>query len=457
HTPSEIKAHLKATTHHNELFWHFRIDVSKPIKQAFQRLKDAFIASSKTKKEAAPIQTTGKHIGNQLLENTNSPFVSSLIGGSQFTSLVAPTGVGKSYFVEHHLVHFIAQIMGLKVILCSPRNALTLQQAIQSKGIVFTKKTNEKAIERLRKEIDSTSMVYSNYDNLNTAYEVLTELHQKGVFIVIDESHRITADSSFRPKAIASVCSVLEKNPSNLFLTATPTEIKLSKPLNYFEVLNDGKKPYERPTLLFTTKNKKLDATLENIQKAVQKGKRVMVHYNDLDSCKALKKELWKNNITARICASEGLDTEDIEFFEEIQAHSSYEWKNSVQVIITTSVMEMGVNLITDRKTSLIYVNCSPYGFDNHSYSQFTARIRNYTDFEVDNTIISQNSKSFLPDERLASPFNFETQALDFAREQVKLLNKQLRKLQRVGRVEKDRFTAKSFENVLYNEDKECF
>ena len=453
--PSEIKQKLECNLYHNDLFWHFRINISKPIKKAFAALKDAFLSSYKTKKETEKIVTTG-YIGNQLTKDINSPFVTSLIS-QKFTSLVAPTGLGKSYFIEKIFVPFMYKL-GFITIFCSPRNALTNQQAAESKGVVFTEKTNKKAIETLNIEIENTKVVYSNYDNLDTAHDVLTNFHKKSVYIVIDESHLITSDSTFRAETIRKLCNTLEKNNLNLFLTATPTEIKLSKELSLFEVVSTNKRPYERPTLVFTAKSKKLDCTLECIQKAVKNNKRVLVHFNCLDDCKALKKELQRQKIEVRICASNGINGKDLEFFESIQNDNNFEWNNEVKVILTTSVLEIGINLKTDRKTALIYVNTALYGFDNNSYSQFIARIRNYTKFKIDNTIISTNQKTFLPSNSLKLDFDFDLLALDFAAKQAEICTKYYKKLENEGKeIEKDRFVLKDFQNVLFDSENECF
>lgn len=452
--PSEIKEKLVSNSSHNDLFWHFRINIEQPIKDAFKGLKDAFIASSKVKTESQKIVTTG-FIGDQLTKDINSPFVNSIIS-QKFTSLVAPTGLGKSYFIENVFVPFISQL-GFVTIFCSPRNALTMQQASERKGVVFTEKTNQKAIDRLKKEVSCTKIVYSNYDNLDTAYTVLTEFHGKSVFIVIDESHLLTSDSTFRPTVIAKVCTTLERCNNNLFLTATPTEIKLSKRINLFEVVSTDKKPYARPTLVFAAKNKRLDCTLEHIQNSVQNGKRVLVHFNHLDSCKALKKELERQGITTRICASNGIDTDDSEFFESIQNNPKFSWNNSVKVILTTSVLEIGINLLTDCKTSLLYVNCANYGFDNNSYLQFIARIRNYTRFDVDNTIISQNFKSFLPSKELSIGFDFKDSIQNAISDVIHHNVQYKQRKAKYTKLERDRFISKVSQNVLFDDKTESF
>lgn len=452
HSAKEIKEKLQDNTHHNDLFYHFRLDATKTANNALKHLKNAFLASAYKKVDTTQIiKIDSTYIGNSLLNDINSPFVTSLLS-RKFTYLVAPTGLGKSYFVEHSLVPFLSQL-GFITLFVSPRSGLTKQQA--KDRIRFTAPTNTVSIERLKTEIDSTNIVYSNYDNLEIAYKVLTEFYNKSVFIVVDEVHKLVQDCSIngREKVIKAVCDTLESNPNNLLLTATYVDINLNEPTNNFRIESSKKEPYKAPTLLFCKTTKYLNCTLENILQSIQKGNRVLVHYNHLDSCKALKKELESKNIKTRICASKEVDTDDLEFFNSIQNDTNFVWNSKVEVILCTSVLELGINLKTDRNTDLYFVNKAK-GFDFSSYLQFIARFRNYTSFTITNTIISYYSKYFLPCQSLSLNYDFTENYL-CAAEQKDLFNKQL---ERQKEYAKDRFILdRQLKNVLYNKSKGVF
>lgn len=455
YSTKEIKEKLENKTHHNDLFWHFRLDTAKEASNALFFIKKAFLASAKVEVEVEKIDIKGLYIGSQLLENINSNFVTSLLCKKHII-LNAPTGLGKSFFIENFFTDFAKDTLNRVVLFCSPRTALSKQQA--KDGILFTAPTNKEAIERLKTEIENKNLFYCNYDNLKTAYKALKDWHNKEVFVVVDEYHLLVKDTfKGREGVIKEVFEVLNESPKNLYLSATPLKLPLSD-FAEFTVHSKEKKAYKTPTLVFATQKQKLECTLDCILKSVRKNNRVMVHYNSIDNLYILKSLLQDKGIKARICAKESdIKDKDLEFFNTIQTDTNFVWNSNVEVILCTSVLEVGINLKTNRNTDLIFVNQCQNGFDLRSYLQFIARIRNYTEFEITNTIISQNLKKFFPSQSLKLDFDF-TENTEFAAENANLHNLQYLKIkEKYSKVEKDRFRNKCSQDVVFNTDKEVF
>ncbi len=446
----EIRTKLTQKNIHNDLFWHFRLDTKQKPQKALKSLEDAFKASFQIKPQPTTI-TIKDFLGGKLLENKE--FVNSILT-EQYTYLNAPTGLGKSYFVQHYLTPFLNK-KGYVVLFAAPRNAIAKQQAAgeKEKGkIVFTADTVSQAIERLKNE--DKDIVYTNFDKLREAYEVLTELHGLKVFVVIDEAHLITFDSSYRASVIGSVMDTLKKNPTNLLMTATPTE--LSFDTNNFEVISTNKKAYNRPNLVFCSDNKMTTYALEKALQVIDKGNRVVIHLNDKDEARTLKNTFESRKVKVHYFASDGLNPEEKENFEKMQKKSTFLWNDDKNVIITTSVLEAGINIKTDRAVTNIYLNKTPFGFNNTSYRQFIARIRNYDVFEVDNIIVTKNYKHFLPWENLVVRYDYQTE-LELAFENALHHSNQMEKLIKKGIYEKDRFSSSLSKNVYLNEKKEYF
>jgi len=445
--PSEIRKKLESNSYHNDLFWHFKFDLTQDYARSLKNLQDTFKASSQIKLEPTKIRLNG-YLGSQLLENT--AFQKSILK-EKYTFLEAPTGLGKSYFVQHYLTPFLNK-KGYTVLFAAPRNAIAKQQAAEKEKIVFTADTVSKAIERLKTE--QKDIVYTNFDKLHEAYKVLTELHGLKVFIVVDEAHLIPFDSSFRADVIGSVLDTLKENPTNLLMTATPTE--LSFPTKNFKVISTDKKAYNRPNLVFCSDSKMTTYALEEGLQVIEKGHRVIIHCNDLDAAKTLKKSFNSHEKKVHLFASNGLDTQEKEVFEEMQTKSTFIWNDDTDVIITTSVLEAGINIKTDRAVTNIYLNKTPFGFDNISFRQFIARVRNYNEFEVENIIVTKNYKHFLPSENLVLRYDYQT-SLELAFENALHHSNQMERLIANDTYEKDRFSSMLSQNVYLNESKGYF
>lgn len=422
----EIRKQLTQTKTHNRLFYHFRLDTQKTDNQVFFALQKAFFASQKEVEKKKQIEING-FLGNQLVENKT--FLDSL-ENSKFTYLQAPTGIGKSYFVKHHLTKYLNE-QGFVVLFAAPRNAIAKQQALETNQneengsenkIVFTADTASQAIERLKTE--QHDIIYTNFDKLPDAYHVLTQFYNKKVFLVIDEGHLMTSDSTFRPKVIGNLLETLLKNEHNLLMSATPTKLYLpNSEINHFEIVAKDKKDYAAPSLIFCQDKKMTSFAFEKCKTIVENEERAIIHLNSIEQARLLQNLLLKEKIGVHFLASTGLTPTEKENFDSIQSKSTFNWNDKKPIIITTSVLEAGFNIETDRKTTNIYLNKTRAGFDTTSYRQFIARIRNYDKQEVENIIVTQNYAHFLPNENLVLEYDYE-KTIEFATESLAIHTK---------------------------------
>ncbi|WP_375563404.1 DEAD/DEAH box helicase (plasmid) [Bernardetia sp. OM2101] len=455
----EIQKQLKSTKTHNHLFYHFRVDTKKDPKAALYALQKAFFASQKEIEKHEQIKVKG-FLAKQLLENDS--FINSL-ANNQFTYLEAPTGIGKSYFVKHHLTPFLNK-KDYVVLFAAPRNAIAKQQAIELKNdtnkIVFTADTTSEAIERLKTE--KHDIVYTNFDKLADAYHVLSTFYNKKIVIVIDEAHLMTSDSTFRPKVIAGVVDTLIKNPTNLLMSATPTQLYLKEvTIKKFEVVAQDKKHYANPSLTFCANKKMTSYAFEKCKNIAEKNERAIIHLNSIEQARILQSLLKKENIGVHFLASTELTPTEKENFDSIQSKATFYWNDDKPIIITTSVLETGFNIETDRKTTTLYFNKTQGGFDNTAYRQFIARMRNYDKIEVENIIVTQNYSHFLPCQSLVLDYDYE-KTIEFAIKNQELHNELYQSYQNeydgeFNEFERERIRTEASKYLYFDAQKERF
>ena len=238
----------------------------------------------------------------------------------------------------------------------------------------------------------------------------MTQFYTKKVVLVIDEAHLITSDSTFRNKVIGDLLETVLKNEHNLLMSATPTTLYLpNSEINHFEVLAKDKKEYAAPSLVFCQDKKMTSFAFEKCKAIAENKERAIIHLNSIKQARLLQNLLLKEKIGVHFLASTSLTPTEKENFDSIQSKSTFNWNDEKQIIITTSVLEAGFNIETDRKTTNIYLNKTRAGFDTISYRQFIARIRNYDKKEVENIIVTPNYAHFLPDEKLVLEYDYQT------------------------------------------------
>ena len=454
-----IQKQLKNTKTHTHLFYHFRLDTKKEAKSALYALQKAFLASQKKIEKHEQIKIKG-FLGKQLLEN--NLFIDSL-KQNQFTYLQAPTGIGKSYFVKHHLTPFLNK-KDYVVLFAAPRNAVAKQQAIEEKNglnkIVYTADTASEATERLKTE--KHDIVYTNFDKLPDVYHILSTFYNKKIVIVIDEAHLITSDSTFRPKVIGKVVETLLNNPTNLLMSATPTQLYLQhSTIKKFEVVAEDKKEYALPSLVFCADQKMTSYAFETCKNIAENNERAIIHLNSIEQARTLQSLLKKEKISVHFLASTGLTPTEKENFDSIQRQATFHWKDDKQIIITTSVLETGFNIETDKKTTTIYFNKTQGGFDNISYRQFIARIRNYDKMEIENIMVTQNYSHFLPSESLVLRYDYE-KTIEFALKNQVLHNEMYQSYQEdydgeFSEFERERIRTEASKYLFFDAEKKCF
>ena len=431
YTAEEIKEKLEANTHHNNLFWHFRIDLSKDVDSALYGLKNAFIASSKTKEEFeenVKVLEFDTYLSEVFLNN--SDFLNSL-ENNQFTEIHALQGGGKSY-LQKFIAEKLQREKNVITLVVSPTNVLTKQQA--GDDIYFNSENSEEANKQLAAAVKANkipSTVFSNFDYMYSTYRKLQSLGLD-ILIIQDESQEAITGIPYRKSVISDVWQILNENKNNLLLSATPLPFPFQS--NIFKAISNKPK-HPLPHLFFANKNEEKAFLVKTIFNTVNENKRILIHLNSRKKIKAIQLLLNKANIKSSVFASKNLTAEEKEYFDKAVRNKTFEWKDDIQVIFATSCVESGFNIEVDRDTICLYCNKTPIGFDNISYRQFIGRIRNYTKFKISNLIITQNSSSFLPAEKLRE--NFDTslykETIEFYSNRVDRANEELEKLRLNG------------------------
>lgn len=195
--------------------------------------------------------------------------------------------------------------------------------------------------------------------------------------IICDEFHYFLVDSTFNANTQISYDFIFKETYGlKLFLSATPqgimdyikTDDILSMPLegkeNFKlrgEILRGNKKPYthELPknydylNIKYLSKDEEITEIVKN-----SKGKTV-IFISSKESGEKLKKNLEENNIECIFITAGNKETEAKENVEELVYTNSF----SKKVLITTSVLDVGVNLLDTEIENMIIAANEPVEF----------------------------------------------------------------------------------------------
>lgn len=452
---AEIKEKLENKTHHNDLFWHFRIDTTKHVNSALHRLKLMFLASAEKKTVSKVFEFDTKYIPSSFF--TSNIFSATLCESDIITQIVAGCGLGKSYFfkeifakqiqkenkaiIERERLFFekeshekqqtifkddskqkyksysSLQIEKKHVILfVCPRNSLALQQAAKGGYICYT--AHEKyalplAIQRTFKEIDNYGIVYSNVDNAKTAYQTLKDTNRK-VILVFDESHLGSSDAAFRGEEIKRLFTIIRDATKTYFISATPRKLANFEFENIVlkrSELSKFKEKEIQPTVFLGSAKEHTKIALNQIRKALKNNLSVIIRFNSIEKLNILRQALKMEEIESYLFSTDDdINEEDKKIYTSVVNSDPFVWRKNdpKRVILTTSCIEQGVNLKTEKEYIDIFVNGLSYGFELESYTQFHNRFRNKSEFCKGSFVITTNLKNPVPSIDLVSSFDVD-------------------------------------------------
>lgn len=271
----------------------------------------------------------------------------------------AQTGQGKNYFIENSLIPYVVEMnyknnTDMKVLIFSNRLALKCQIDNHLRRNDDFCENDEDRIYSY-KEVADVMTYQSVLHKKDWLERIQKNKRSQYIFVICDEAHFITSDAMFNPytqKILTAIVSLFQKS-IRIYMSATPYEC-----LEYIEKYEKGqillyhfKRDYS-----YLNVNTYSDITelYCEIIKSVAKKEKWLIFIDDKEKCKKVKDELEikgkEMNVIMNSTDSEfgkiyavDADSKKDEVYNLILQKEKL--VKGVSVLITTSVLDNGVNL----------------------------------------------------------------------------------------------------------------
>lgn len=270
----------------------------------------------------------------------------------------AQTGQGKNYFVEYILLPYVENINYInntkyKVLIISNRLALKCQVSNHIRG----KADEEDNVEKIY-SYNSVADVMTYQELLNERgylEKVQKKKRSKYIFVICDEAHFFTSDAMFNPytqQILSTIVSLFEK-AIRIYMTATPYEClkQICECEKQMPVFYHFKRDYSYLNVKTYSEIREL---YDDIVRGVQRGEKWLIFIDDKEKCQRIKNELEAEGENIGI-SLQGKDSKIGKVYavsadsktDDVYNMIIHEEKlvKGIQVLITTSVLDNGVNL----------------------------------------------------------------------------------------------------------------
>lgn len=284
--------------------------------------------------------------------------IQTLMGDTP-SMIVAPTGSGKTYWVQT-----LASAEN-KIIMLQPTLSLVMESAKQYNGYAFYAK------QALPKNENLIFCTYASYSKLIENDFFNRKLKEYTLFV--DEAHNFTSSASlgFQWKQLSQVIETVDKWKNYHFVTATPlfsTHPTINK-LNRVVV----KRENSIDKNVFVVKAKEIKASVLKIAlEQKEKGNQVMVFLNNTKNEGVLGE--YKTLLNGLKTASINSTTKDEQYHREITIDGDL---SDFDVLLTTSVLKEGTSITKHSKTVTVIIPLGASQLHPVEVEQLAARFRN--------------------------------------------------------------------------------
>ena len=297
-----------------------------------------------------------------LLDNKdNEKVLDDALSDSGIKLIVAPTGSGKSFSILSRAKELVAKEKDIKVVIALPTRALALQ--VSNNDGVY-KLIGGDTLDQ-KSEIIATT--YEKMFEIQDYIKMCRSLNKNvKIHLILDESHLFTTQHLFRKNSIMTIIEGIEKNffHSVLLITATPSPMSLFRweKVIQFEAMNPLR-------AIDTIEIVYVDDVLEYIKEIDYNKEFPFIRLNDKKRIDFLISQIGRK--IGRITS----DDKEGQLYKDIVDGAKIDG-NIVDAIMTTSVLEAGVN-VTDYPDNIVPI--AAFTTNNISIDdieQFLNRIR---------------------------------------------------------------------------------
>lgn len=317
--------------------------------------------------------------------------------------LVAPTGTGKSTATGGLLLSGRQGVVILKDTKALVENAYNDLKMEMKNGTIPKRKLymfsgDAKIDTYTLKQILTTpeSVIVATYNKLSEIRDALESTRTKievakkeGIIkntlitptklvdwiFVLDESHKLITDASFRPEVLMEVQATLEKNRGYITTTATP---KTYCPLTYDRVINVKKEIVDinSEVLLYTNPKTELEAVFEGVIESLDKKKTTKIFWfeNDSKTLELKANKLREKGFQAAEMGREvfNADKEDTTSL----AYSITQGKLNAEIVLTTKLLLEGISITEACDEVHYFLKLSGENVHSLEIIQAAARVR---------------------------------------------------------------------------------
>lgn len=273
--------------------------------------------------------------------------------------LSAQTGQGKNYFIENFLIPYLEDLnyrskTKFRILIISNRLALKRQIEIHIRDQDNDNEEDEQKIYSFKNVADV--MTYQGLLNKKEFLERVQKKKRSGyLFVICDEAHFFTSDAMFNPytQEILSSIVVLFKKAIRIYMTATPYECLqyICEHEEYPPVFYHFQRDYSYLNVKAYSEIREL---YDDIIKGVNRAEKWLIFIDDKAKCQRVKDELEEKGEKMGISLQNddskagkvyavSADSKNDEIYKLIVQEEKL--VKGIQVLITTSVLDNGVNL----------------------------------------------------------------------------------------------------------------
>lgn len=317
-------------------------------------------------------------------------FVKELLSSEQQVLLDAATGSGKTSSVINAAKELsIDGLPSRYYLFAVPTIAIAKQVAREFDILAVVGELNNVYTAIKRYSDEYKRVIVATYDMCLAIVDILKRINPFSSFtLIVDEIHHFVASYTYRAQAIEELEALRQRAKGFIGLSGTPQDV-LKDGFDRHIKVKTNKETAPCRTFGAITWNRTKDenteitekkALVQLIKARVQRGKRLLIFIQNKDMINSVQKILIDSSIITHTVTSDTKNSNS----SYLKIVNESRFPSGVQVILSTSVMSDGINIVMDKNDLECIVVCSQKSqfFDPSFIRQCSNRFRATKDFQ---------------------------------------------------------------------------
>lgn len=311
-------------------------------------------------------------------------FARDLLEAEQRILVKSPTGSGKTHsFItaSKELAAELAEENFNRFYLFTAPTIALAEQVAQDHDVMCVKGEVKDLYQKVKRYIKNGGRVFSvTYDLALSLSDMIESIQKHCTFaVMVDEVHRLTVDYSYRKTAIDNLMRLEQKTSVKSYVALTGTvDAVLREPFEreiHIQTKNDKPPCQMYGAITYNTKKEGEPLLYQVIKQKAENNKKLLVFVQNKELIKRLQQRLLKNGINAKAITSDG-KSNNTAYYSLVKESK---FPDGVQVILTTSLLADGVNILNENSNyeCIVYTASDSMLFDIDTLRQCCNRFRN--------------------------------------------------------------------------------